>query len=216
MPGVSVVVKFSHRSGLPRDSIINTFHFAGIPASQADRDAIFTAIQRFYNLLSGAQTASVASYLSDAIDRAVPVQRIMYDTSGLLSGPPIDDADLLLAPAANNEELPSEVAAVASFYSGAASNVATGRGRIYLGPLTQGVVAIGPNQYPELDNGFRTNVVEAMKELEDATPANPWAVRLVQGGSVVFHDVDGGFVDSAFDTQRRRGEQALTRTSWHV
>lgn len=90
------------------------------------------------------------------------------------------------------------------------------RGRIFLGPLNTSMCGIGPGgagrQRPSA--AFQNDVKIAALALNAdlATLGAPWIVfsrRDWAGYGVV-----GGFIDDAFDTQRRRGAKAASRVVW--
>lgn len=90
------------------------------------------------------------------------------------------------------------------------------RGRIYLGPLNTSCCGIGVGgagrQRPSAT--FMADVAGAAVALNAdlATLGAPWSVFSRRDWSSV--GVVGGFVDDAFDTQRRRGAKATARNNW--
>jgi hypothetical protein len=110
--------------------------------------------------------------------------------------------------------LPSEVALCLSFYAG--RNLPRRRGRVYIGPLltmaaftdstTTGIV--------RPSDSLRTAMTASAKTLQASavTAGLRWCV-LSQSDSNL-KDITAGWVDNAFDTQRRRGEDASSRMTW--
>jgi len=89
------------------------------------------------------------------------------------------------------------------------------RGRLYLGPFNSGVLATDSNGRSEPSAAFRTDV------LADATalPGNlgaDWGWEVFSKRSWSGNLVTHGYVDDAWDTQRRRGMRATTRSTFVV
>ena len=97
-----------------------------------------------------------------------------------------------------------------SFYSGAVARPRK-RGRIYLGPLRADTgTTVGNVIRPS--TAIRTNVAGAGATLIDLSGVVRWGV-LSQADEVIWQ-IDHGFIDDAFDTQRRRGEDPTARTEF--
>jgi len=114
--------------------------------------------------------------------------------------------------------LPPEVAMVMSFQAPPESGINQGRrrGRIYLGPL--GVTNLGNDGRPA--SGRITQLKNAGEDLQDASDAASdwvWCVysrAQVADGENPVSFVESGWVDNEFDTQRRRGWKATSRSVW--
>lgn len=213
------------RSGLPKDVISNTMWFntaAGIDLAEA-AEAIQPNIEAFYlaayTAISG--SACMASYMAettfftnfynqDAAPPRVPY-RVDWGTFGASQG---------------NTPIPTEVSCVLS-YRGALENgvnPARRRGRIYLGGLGPATIAVSSGSspyFPVFQTAFINQVIAAA-EAQLLSPTD-W------GGTVpdtditwnVHSDVSGlsvpvtaGWVDNTPDTQRRRGVNATSRTTF--
>jgi hypothetical protein len=140
-------------------------------------------------------------------------------------GPPIYDLAFMLITSGSSQDLPSECAICLSFHgdtTGLATDVPGGapgprgdthpaarvRGRIFIGPLNQHVQSSGsPTRVSATVLG---DIVGSAMALHTAMPS--WSVWSRKNANTKL--VTGGFVDNAFDTQRRRGEKASGRQTW--
>jgi hypothetical protein len=205
-------------TGLAADASTNTWHFDADDDVLIDEttrtDHIVTRLRSFYSTVSSAcfptimaTLATVKIYKLTDPEPRFPVAENTIPLNGVTGTP-----------------LPSEVALCLS-YQGAresGTNVSRRRGRIYIGPLVSGAAIAGTG-------GSRpsSTVISAIATAAatlTATPAGPgrplWAVfsptTLSTGGSLddAFEDVESGWVDDAWDIQRRRCLAATSRTNW--
>jgi hypothetical protein len=200
-------VALQGKLGLPKQQFMNTLHFdvPGIdPAGEAA--LIDPVLQAFYK--DGANGNQVAQndhpiryYDLDDPEPRVPVLETLMD----------------LPAAPNVEGYPSEVALACS-YSGAVisgANMARRRGRFYFGPLKNTSGDLVGNVIRPVDNLVACLVanMEALEADIDALGAGfRWVVYSPTSNSST--PVTNGWVDNAFDTQRRRGEDATARVTW--
>lgn len=217
-----VQVSFPLGSGVPEDAVVNVWHFDDDddPVAAPDDTGLWITQQldQFYsavgpvvfaNSLTG--TASLKMY-----DMAEPEPRQAVHTS-----------EFTFATAAS-DPFPGEVAltlsAAADFESGVPA--ARRRGRIYLGPIAQSA-GTKVNHQIRPSVGAMTAVRDAADDLAAGFehPGSPgfrlhWAIyspRTQQLGGTIgqaFNDVQSGWVDDAFDTQRRRGCKPLSRLTF--
>lgn len=184
------------------DASTNTYHFdantlGDLAAASSALQTCYQAMRTHYSNLMAQNGHEIKWYrLSDPEPRA-PVR---LDTFNFSTAPSI-------AP------IPTEVAMCVSFQGVASSGVPQSRrrGRIYFGPLNTN--AIGADAY--LTSTVRTAAVNAWGALLDASQAATewkWAVYSTVNGTGV--NVDNGWVENAFDTQRRRGRRATIRTAF--
>lgn len=134
--------------------------------------------------------------ISDPEPRAPVLTRAWNFSSGITGNP-----------------LPSEVAMCLSYQGEKASGVPQSRrrGRIYIGPLNVGTLHTDGRPAA----AAITSLVDAGENLLQASKAAPnwkWAVYSRVNGSGV--SAENGWVDNAFDTQRRRGVEASARTTF--
>ena len=87
------------------------------------------------------------------------------------------------------------------------------RGRMYVGPLsTSAVDSTDSDKRPRLEATFRATLGLAAKGL--ATTNGTCKLGVWSRRDEVIANVEQVLVDDAFDTQRRRGEKFVNRTSW--
>lgn len=192
-------------SNLVADASTNTFSF------DADDDAatedIFDALVAFYNDIYGVypgtvrQTANIIKIyaLADPTPRA-----------------PVFEGTFNFATAPSGSPLPQEVAACISFQGSHVSGIsqARRRGRVFIGPLSTALVGA--------DGRMTGTAVVVLKggasgllEASDAAANWTWGVKS-ETGFALFTAIVDGWIDNAFDTQRRRGVQSTIRSPWDV
>lgn len=222
------VVTFQSTTGLPEDQFVNTWNSFSDILNASDQSAQMSAnLFAFYN--SGATAAdAVCNYMSTAIDRStnnVLVQS--YDVTthldGSVVGPPVDAGHVwTLGDSANTGQEPNEVAGILSFHG--AGRFPEGpdagprpaerhRGRVYIGPLDRAATGSATGG-ARLTTAFMTALVTHATNGDLFTGNTKWAVW--SRANAEMYEVVGGFVDSAFDTQRRRGNSAAVRSTWNL
>lgn len=227
-----VTVELHHRSGLTRDSAVNSF----VVSSETDIDSahfgdIEASIQTFYNTNVVSTSNNIATFLSPALSRTVKPTFRHYNLDGHLSGSAhgspvrtVDAANVLAAAAAGNAPLPSECAICLSFAADFGSDVefAPGvrprqrdRGRVFLGPLNAVVITEDTTtHYAKLGSSILDTIGMAGTRLRDDLTGFglTWSVWSRKNASI--KPVTSCSVDNAFDTQRRRGERPTLRTPY--
>lgn len=216
---IKAQVRFPYNTSLPRDVATNTFHFSG----SASRASMATTAQGwitdFYNNLHSPGTVRISDYISQIVTRNLCETRF-YDLADAIPRSPFSQVTWTLGTGSgSSSNLPAEVAIVASFRGIPQSGtpMSRRRGRIYIGPLNLVAVASGgATQDGRPATSFRQAIAYAGKAMSDASLATggacEWAVYSPTTALAV--PVAAGFVDDAFDTQRRRGEVATTRQTW--
>lgn len=209
-------VTFEHDSGLPADRSVNTFHFLTtsgdqVPIAQEIRDALHD----FYKLAPTGSTTVLSSLFSSDLSGAFSVA--FYDLSDPEPRQPI--YEFSFAPfTPGSSALPEEVTLCLSFQAPAisGSSQARRRGRIYVPPLMNTATVITSTGDPAAGSNQLIPTLAAcgnMLLLESETAANwSWAVYSRVNGTAVA--VDNGWVDNAWDTQRRRGRIATSRVTF--
>lgn len=217
------VCSMPHISGLPEDACQNAWVFSDAAATDTEVLAALIAgrVQDFYTAVSG--------YFANCVTRSIPSSQTFYDITGHLTptpgaghGSPVATDTLTLASASSATALPSEVAAVLSFHgdltgipieTGAIRPAARRSGRVYLGPLNISATD-NPGAFAECrpNATFRTAVTNAAHDLLADTAGGTWMVWSRAGGFLT--PVAGGYMDDAWDTQRRRGPAATGRTTF--
>jgi hypothetical protein len=188
--------------------------------------SVFANLSAFYSAVPSGAVHSVCFYLSNSVSRGSTMLFIEeYDISGHLdgsdTGPPVNTAHVGLTSAASSTtDLPSEIALALSFHadltgipehSGGLRPRASRRGRIYLGPFcNMGVVTDPVTGRTSVPTQMQTDIKQAAHALRVAEPGwCVWSRKLADAFPVV-----GGWVDDAWDTQRRRGEDPISRSLW--
>lgn len=205
-------------SNVPADNSVNVLHFAtpGLDL-EAETAAIHARLTTFYQ--------AIDAYLSSNNSSTATVK--YYDLTDPEPRAPIDQADIALTNG-TGASYPAEVAICLSFQGAMVSGEAQSRrrGRLYLGPL-DGDASSGDGIDERVNSSVRTALCNAMETLAtlgvdsvewsvfsptNAGPA-PWDESAL---SSAFTIVTNGWVDNAFDVQRRRGAAASARTLWSL
>lgn len=204
MAHIRAMVVFQGATLIPEDRFINTLHFqmAGVELAAAS-STLHPLITAFYNTATAG--VSLGGSMSSIVNRTAEVR--YYDQASAGSSVPVI-LPFTFPAASASAPLPEEVACVATFH-GAPPVTPRTRGRIYLGPLNNSMVGLGVGA-ARISSTYRTAVAERCQAL--ATAADNWVVY--SPTSNVTTEVAGGFVDDAFDTMRKRGPKASSRTTW--
>jgi hypothetical protein len=193
-------------SGLPNDVVSNTTYWQYTTSSASDAyDEISARIEAAY--------ADISTYLSVAVSRNVGSSEItMYDMADTEPRVPVREDTFTLGGAESAGLMPTEVALVLSFHGPFASGVANARrrGRLYLGPWTLERCDYRPD----------STLIGACIDFGETLSTNIGAADVLWSqhsptASTEFAVV-GGWVDDAWDTQRRRGYEPATRTTFTV
>ncbi len=210
---LNVQAVFERASALPEDRVINSFTFIW-DSTNLDKvtrgEAIRDALDDFY-FLNTAGGSSIRAYLANTLKS---LSYRVYDSNDAQPRPALvlPSLDFTVPPAGN--PLPAEVAVVASFF--ASRNLPRNRGRVFRGPWSQ--LASNAPAVGDFDTRpatlLITTIAQAMKRLRDhpLLVDIPWSVHSVADSAA--KGITAGWVDNAFDTQRRRGAKATSRTTW--
>lgn len=239
MPIVKVLVQMIGKSGDPKDRFVNTHHFnaAGADLLGDEVPAIFTALKNFYGQdteqVTNQQAAgqrNILDYIGDHLQSGQVHQMKFYDLSEPAPRQPIFTGTFTKNDNAA-AKLPAEVAVVLSLKGDVpqGQNVQRGRGRIYLGPLNVRAMTEDAND-ARVTVAFRQVIAKAAVRLNDEVAGNAtWVIHSAGAREVdpnnnnkrtgpllpaINVNVDGGYVDDAFDTQRRRGVVNTSRNLW--
>lgn len=211
-------------SGIPEDALVNTLYFDGDEdldgiATDADyHTTAFGAVQAFYQAID---TVCLANNVGT--DATVKI----YDMRDPEPRVPEFIDTFSLTPE-NAPALPNEIAVCLSFQALPVSGVpqARRRGRIFIGPWVDAVGAvsiINGQSRPSL--AARQTIAAAAQSMKQTDlpigigGSVRWAVYspttdLTSSVDDAFNDVDNGWLDDAFDVQRRRGAGATARETW--
>lgn len=197
---------------LPEDQYVNSFHFDHVePVVITDYDNVRDMLRDFYAVSPVGGTGSISSFMSSRIQTVATVRA--YDLGDPIPRAPRYESTFNMAARASGDPLPEEVALVLSFERPRISGTPQSRrrNRIYLGPFAES--ANGTDARPSA--ALRTNIARAARDMLDASNASvrwTWEVNSPtynEHGPVV-----GGWIDDAWDTQRRRGQASSTRLLW--
>lgn len=222
MSFIRVQATIPHATGLPEDAVTNSFAIrpAGANTRQQAADAFHTELIAFYTAVKANLSAQYgwANIQTEFVDLLDDKPRLPFSTQ---TGSVGSFVSTLF-------DLPAEVAIcctlTATINSG--DNPRRRRGRFYLGPLQNGsadlplvpaslvstvATALGAlivnptytmcvySRYTHHGVPVGENIKDYPDEIPDALPSS-------------FSDVSAGWVDNAWDTVRRRGVKATSRT----
>lgn len=190
------------------NSYVNTFFFRNDGAADVGAD-IKSALDAFYNVANGGAATSIVARLSPVINPALTEYRV-YDLGQAVPRTP----DILPATwgTTGGAGQPSEVAACISYYAG--TNVPRKRGRVFIGPLSTAILgSTGAGASDVLiDSSFVNTLKQAALNLLNTSENIEWTQYSRVAN--VMSAVTAGWVDNAFDIQRRRGAPGTIRETW--
>lgn len=201
-------------TSIAEDALVNVWGVAGAPSDAGDWAPDFAGnIKDFYD--------AWATYRSTLFNWAGAGLKV-YRLSDPKPRAPRYEAALGLVASKASTTLPTEVAVCLSFQALQLSGApqARRRGRIYLGPF--GTNAAQSNA-SRPDTGLTGSISLAAKNLLIASDSNSegwkWAILSPTGvpgptEAIAYSLVDNGWVDDAWDTQRRRGLAPATKFAW--
>lgn len=227
---LQAVATLPYSTDEPSDVTQLTFWFASPTKTAqelADEAYVYGKLVDFFNgLRPTVQVDTVAEYLSPVIKRTANACTIEYRElfgNQTLSTPLTAEPDTFTLAAAGSGStygFPNEVAICLSYNATAPGSPAvpapSRRGRLYIGPL--GVISAGTANASEIRPAaqFLGDIASAGRYLaERSSDADGnWVVysRKLNAFSVI----DEGWVDNAWDTQRRREIAATSRQLWAV
>nr|CRY97454.1 hypothetical protein [uncultured prokaryote] len=206
MASLLAQVTIPYITSIPTDISINTWSFESSLDNDLAAADIAEGLEDFY--------AQIGTYLSPVLNPAVSRLKI-YDRADPEPRVPFYD-ETLVGPGNNTGTIiPEEVAACLSFRGALTSGASQRRrrGRVYLGPLSITGVAAGGTGRSEVKTAFVTAIHAGADALLTALGATTeHVVHSGVGGTDTV--VTTYWVDNAFDTQRRRGPDASSRTTW--
>lgn len=201
-----VLAVWERASGLPEDRIVNSWVWRNDTAfspPETFADRVRDILDDFYN--DAAPTFSIKSFMSPEL------QSLTYRVYDLGQPPPREP---LIRPSIDwtqpsGTAMAAEVALCMSFY--ADRNLPRRRGRLFLGPLNQsaGVTTAGVLR-PNVN--FRNTIANRAKDMINRTGGGQGTWTVLSGADADVKVITNGWIDDAFDTQRRRGWSATERT----
>lgn len=202
MPTLRAQVTVPAVSGVPEDSVQNTWHFITTAGDQPTRaELIRQELENFYGNARG--------LLSDEFSWSTPTIKV-YDLADTPPRVPIlEDTMVVAASTTAQASLPREVALCLSFQATPLSGTAQAsrRGRLYIGPW--GVSANDDGRPSSSAMGDLQFAADAFLDASNTAAEWGWAVWSPTLSSAAL--VDNGWIDNEWDTQRRRGREATTR-----
>ena len=206
---VRAMVRFEGDTLTPEDIFINTWHFLpnGGILTEGVADQLTAQLDNFYKSPHGGQPGFILEYSSSFLTGNVEIR--FYDLADAKPRTPITRS-FVFTPVASGS-LPAEVSVVMSFEAGKPVTRSR-RGRLYLGPLNANAMNATSTSDRHISPTLQTMIAHAAAYMSDPSTAHPWAIwsEKLQSAAVV----ETGWVDDAFDTQRRRGSEALTRVTY--
>lgn len=216
--GFRVTTTIPYFTNIPRDVVNNTLHYTwggGSPPDDAEIEVLAQAhagfIESLYDNGSG-NTSSMANYMRPNL----AVTRV-YDASRPTPNPPVyEDVTPLVVGTQSATSLPTEVAMVLSFQGAllAGTPQARRRGRIYLGGLANTDDPSGTSAFPKPSPLKVQNRCNAASAYLVTLSGTSWTWCVFSRVNNNYVPVTNGWVDDAYDTQRRRGQDPQARTLW--
>jgi hypothetical protein len=201
-------VTFNHDNGLAEDKVVNGWHFEDNGGVAGDFDNVRDMLKDFYTKPVNAGAWITNSYPGHLANDCTVTA---YDLSQDKPRAPVYESTFPSGVGAGST-LPTEVALCFSFEAEKASGELQSRrrNRVYLGPFTNSVLNSGA-----VSSSFITTLINAGKDLKAASNASiTWDWQIYSPTDDRSHDIHKIWVDNAWDTQRRRGLKATTRTAW--
>lgn len=199
MPLYRIQITIPMASGNPKDAVQNVWHVIADDVTSAELAVV--SLNTFYLAVDGLFSNLVAA------DR--PTCKI-YDLADPEPRAPVSEPQMsILAPGGN--PLPPEVAFCVSFQAQRQSgqSQARRRGRVYLGPLA----AAGVHTDGRPTSSFLSTVGSACQTLADDSEATAvWGLAVYSRVNQAAIEIDHIWIDNEWDTQRRRGRVATSRT----
>lgn len=206
MTTIRAMVTLPMDTGAASDSVVNTWHFVTVTDAPSTLDGISNALSTFYSSLN--------SILSQNINHSAVSIRF-YSLEQAKPRPPIYTKNISITSPSPAVVLPPELAICLSFQATrqAGVNQARRRGRIFIGPLN-----INAQNAGNIDTTKVTLVKDAGLALLTASRSSvewEWVTSSATFAATPYtNPVDNGWVDNAFDIQRRRGWDASVRSTF--
>lgn len=204
MASIRAQTRLHYSTGLPQDVATNVTHWiTPTPLLEAHLDEIGARLIAAYHIFD--------DFISSAVSRVANTSEVvLYDLADVEPRVPIATYTFTLA-APTGIDLPAEVALVVSYHAAFVSGTpnARRRGRFYLGPISV-AAGTGLGRPPTALINAAVDMAEALwTPIAEASVV--WAQRSETSGEL--HPVATGWVDNAWDTQRRRGNTPSSRVS---
>jgi hypothetical protein len=194
---------------LPTDQFVTTWYFrndfGGTPEAAGVR--MVDKVRAWWMDTPTGQSGHVAEFLPSVITSAVAK---VYDLGEPTPRYPVHtETPAGAAGGSTLAPLPREVALVNSYYGGPGPRA---RGRQYIGPLTIESMTTLTGGVPAPIGTLRERMVAASTDMATSGTGDTWVQCSTTYGTTL--EVIGGWVDNAYDTQRRRGKAPSSRDTW--
>lgn len=217
---VRAQVTLKHVSALAEDDLVNVLHFSTADVAAGTLESIKTACINIYNRTNGANSPLYTFFSTEMAQNGHSVK--LYNMDEPKPRAPISETTWNLPAAPNGDPLPGEVAVCMSFQAEPTSGLiqARRRGRLYFGRLDKDSSSAGRPSSALISTlaGIGSGL------LGDASADPDWSWIVLSAAHTqsekdprpsypqTFAVVTEGWVDNAFDTQRRRGLKATAKT----
>lgn len=237
---IKAVVELQRTSGISADTVNNDWYFLDADNNEVtagDADDLRTAIVAWFNTIHAPGTTDIASSISTTISRAANAHTINFysvespPTYPFQWGSPKQVRSFTLdAALGGSNNIPGEVALVMTYHGDLTDIPETEtnptpppatirpasrrRGRIFWGPFnTQVLSQQAPDNEPFPNVLISNAIIGAGTGFQAALPVGiDWVVHSEAAQEAFV--VTGGWVDNAFDSQRRRGNSPDARTTF--
>lgn len=207
------------QTGLPEDAAMNVWHFNTAESDVvAQADQIEIALDVFYSAISSIYSANTITGV---------INTKYFDLLDVPPRVPILESSITIGSLGTGDALPTECAITMSYQALPESgiNQRRRRGRLFLGPLDGGVASTAAGVV-KIGTAVLETIAAAALALQETgsvldwqwivfspttAGAPPWTLGELNSASAL---VDNGWVDNAFDTQRRRGTRSDARELW--
>lgn len=192
------------QSGIPEDAAQNTWHFQG--SFDASIGAAVTAAwQQFMRDVYGGVPPNPVAQTGHTLK--------IYALSDPEPRAPVWDVGWSFAASPSGTPLPSETCITISYQGARVSGTdqARRRGRMYIGPLSTGTMTDG-----RPDSATISSMVTAFQTFHAAIATAGVTFVVYSRTNDAGVAVTDGWIDNAFDTQRRRGVKATARNPFDV
>lgn len=204
------------KTAIPEDSVVNTWAFTGTGSAVATSTLAADLLATFWGSTPTGGTNAVGKYIGASHNLNNAIIFKSYDLADPLPRAPAFTTVLGINPTPlSTSQLPAEVACCMSFAALVASGdqPARFRGRVYIGPLNITALATSTNTWSSPLTAMMTNIVAAGNDMMNAGDSDcSWGIY--SRTDDVVRPVVRGWVDDAWDTQRRRGVEPTTRLTW--
>lgn len=203
MPDMRAQVILKTADAVPENYITNSWAFQGTDVL-TNTTGITTALKDFYD--------DFGSYISPSITQNGHMVKY-YELPGSVPNYPFEEDSWNLAVAPSGTALPSELAVCLSFQGDRQAGFpqARRRGRVYLGPFDTGSTT-GDRPSSALLTALGTAAATFAANIDALTGQNLWAVWSPSDQVTV--PITDGWIDNAWDIQRRRGVVYTSRTTF--